>query len=175
MRKERPTDKYTRTNKPGPVPREVATELLCTQTVMTGKERRALSRARERVIEIPRFDHLGVEHRLDYRLQQRNWGQLCKWLKRAQARRNDAQCKFVIVQRRQEKLGKKTGQPSDSDIQELLKLQEVVAALNMKAKLLEIFIDAVESEIARRQKLWESVAKAGAPEFAKRLKEELTK
>lgn len=168
------TNKFKRTPAPSAVPREVATELLCTQTVMTNPERKKLRRARDLFVEIPKFEHLGVQHRLDYRLQQRNWGQLCKWLRRATARRRDAQDKFHVICRRREKLGSKTGQPLDSEIQELLVLQQAVMALNTKAQVLDIFIEAVESEIQRRQKLWESVAKAGAPEFAKRLKKALT-
>jgi len=176
MKKTRPTDQYKRTPANSTVNPQVALELLCQPGLrITNKERKKLMQARYQCIEIPKFSHLGVEHRLDYRLQQRNWQQLCKWLRRATNRRKDTQAKFVIVERRQKKLGSKTGQPNDAEIRELLALQEVVAALNMKAKLLDIFIDAVESEIERRQKLWQSVAKAGAPEFAKKLEEILTK
>jgi hypothetical protein len=156
------------------ITKEVATELLCTPGLrMTNKERKQFHRARWTLLNPEKFDPLGIEHRLDYRLCQRNWKQLCKWLKRATTRRRDAQAKFQIIQRRQEKLGKKTGQPSDSDIQELLVLQQATAALNAKARILDIFIDAVESEIGKRRKLWESVKTAGAPAFARTLKKAL--
>jgi hypothetical protein len=174
MKKVRTTDSLKRTSPASPIPPQVATELLCTQTAMSNKERKSLSRARDLFVELEKFSPLGVQHRLDYRLQQRNWQQLCKWNKRATARRQDAQAKFQMVQKRQQKLGSKTGQPNDSDIRELLMLQQAVAVLDAKARVLDIFLEAVESEIARRQRLWESVKIAGAPEFAKQLKAALT-
>lgn len=154
--------------------KEVATELLCSPGLrMTNKERKQCNRARWTELNPKKFDALGIQHRLDYRLCQRNWNQLCKWLKRATVRRRDAQAKFQIVQRRQEKLGSKTGQPADADIQELLVLQQATAALNAKARVLDIFIEAVESEIDKRCRLWESVKTAGAPKFAKQLRRAL--
>jgi hypothetical protein len=156
--------------------KEVATELLCTPGLaMSNKERKKFQRARWTILNPEKFDSLGIEHRLEYRLCQKNWRQLCKWLRRAQGRRQDAQAKFQILQRRQKKLGEKVGPPSDSDIQEILLLQQAVAALNAKSTVLDIFTDAVETEIKRRQKLWESVKVAGAPEFAKQLKKALTR
>lgn len=156
------------------VNRDVATELLCTPGIrMTNRERKNLKLARETDVTPKRFDALGIEHRLEYRLGQRNWGQLCKWHKRATARRKDIQAKVQTVVRRQAKLGAKTGPPADAEIQELLALNQLFAALNARGSVIETFLNGVEEEIALRQKLWESVAKAGAPEFAKLLKKSM--
>lgn len=154
--------------------KSVATELLCTPGLrMTNKERKALARQREKDVTPTRFDPLGVEHRLEYRLGQRGWKQLCRWLRRATARRKDAQAKFQMAERKVAKLGAKTGQPIDSDIELMLFLNRAKAQLNSKVALLDIFIDAVSDEIGRRQRLWESVARAGATQFARQLKRQL--
>lgn len=156
--------------------KQIATEILCKPGVrMTNKERKTLLRARDKDVTPAKFEALGMEHRLEYRLGQRNWGQLCRWHRRASARRKDTQAKFQILTRRQAKLGAKTGQPNDSEIGELLALQQGLHMLNGKAVVLDLFLGAVEDEIRRRQKLWQSVGKAGAPEFAAKLEGVLTK
>lgn len=155
---------------------QVATELLCRPGVrMTNKERKQLNRARWKELNPKKFDPLGIGHRLEYRLGQRSWQQLCKWQKRANARRKQVQCTYIILQRRQTKLGAKTGQPSDAEITELLALNQGLAALDAKARVLDTFLEGLEEEVLRRKKLWESVATAGAQQFAKQLRSALTK
>jgi hypothetical protein len=124
---------------------------------MTNKERKSLMRARWTETNPVKFARLGVAHRLEYRLGQKNWGQLCKWLRRVTERRKDLQAKFVIAGRRLEKLGAKTGPPNDKDIREMLLLQQVQAAANIRAKVLDTFLEAVEEEIERRKKAWAAV------------------
>lgn len=170
---------------------EVATELLCRSVPMSGKERRELFRARFKPLFVADKDGketrllkdesirvkylpLGVSHRLEYRLGQRSWQQLLKWRKRGLSRRGLANDRRSQLSKQRTKLGEKTGKPSDRDIQDILLLGQALAAIEAKIQVLDIFLDALGDEMLRRQKLWESVAKAGAVKFARELKKKIT-
>lgn len=156
------------------MPVQVATEMLCAPRArMTSRERKQCERARERIFEST-LSGQTPEARLAFRVSSRPIESLAKWIRRAARRRKDVQAKYGILCRRRDKLNAKTGEPAQAEILELLGIGRALAALEIRAKLLEMVLDAAQEEVKRRERLVESLRFA-APGFAAALEKKLEK
>ncbi len=135
------------------MPRQVALELLCRApgVRVTNRERKTFMRALEihHVSTRKPRDERGQEI-LANRCQTRSISHLIKRHRRCVARRALVQAAYVIAKRRVEKLEKREGKPVEKEILAILFLQRQIAALEVKAKEIEIAWDIVTAELDRR-------------------------
>lgn len=145
------------------MPRQVAIELLCRPGVrMTMRERKTFMQALEahHTSTRPARDDRRSDI-LAKRCRGRTWLHLIKRDRRCKDRRKLIQDAHVIATRQLAKLEKREGKPDQKEMLAILFLQRQVAALEVKAKEIELAWDVVTDEINRRKKLC-STANTGA-------------
>jgi hypothetical protein len=120
------------------IPKQVATDLLCTQERMTGPTRKQYLDARNllfcsALIPKPR------EVKLTVRFMQAGINQLSKWIRRNDKKRRGIQRRYENAQRL----------PEETQLQQLLK-NRTVAMLDLAAARLDQEIDLIQIEVDRR-------------------------
>lgn len=146
------------------MPASVATELLCTARC-TNAQRRTYMDARSKVFASTQQPKPPAQQ-MSERLQQVTWAQLCKWLKRMRARRDDAQRMLTRFTCFLDKFGPVKGDYLAESKKRLL--QRAITVQNLRGTAFEQAIEALETEVERRQRFWASLRKI-APSIAAKI------
>lgn len=137
------------------IPTQVATELLCRGgAMMANKDRKLYMRARETHYESSRQPKENRRQQiLANRLRSRPWSFLVSRNRRCINIRGEVQHAYIIGQRHLDKLKAKTGKPDPREVLAILMLERQMAALEVRAKELDMAWECLSDEIERRQKL----------------------
>lgn len=157
------------------MPKEVATEMLCRPGVrLTNRERKMYQRARCTVYKST-LEKFSLADRVAIRLQGVTWEQLNRWLLRHQAREKIVQTAYSKTQEAAEKLAAETVTEENKVIlaAKRVVLQRILAGLQMRGSTHQLIIDALETEIDRRQKFIEHLQAIKQKELADKIAAEL--
>lgn len=137
------------------IPTQVATEMLCRGgAMMANKDRKLYMRARENHYESTRQPKGNRRQEiLAKRLRQRPWTFLVSRNRRCINVRAEVQQAYVIGNRHLTKLKEKTGKPDPREVLAILMLERQLAALEVKAKELDMAWECITDEMERREKL----------------------
>lgn len=141
------------------MPAQVATEMLCRGgAMMTNKDRKLYMRARENHYESTRQPKENRRQQiLANRLRSRPWSFLVSRNRRCINIRGEVQHAYVVGNRHLAKLKEKTGKPDPREVMAILLLERQMAALEVKAKELDMAWECLTDEMERRQKNMKAV------------------
>lgn len=133
------------------MPREVATEMLCSpKAKMTNRERKECRRARELRFESTRTVK-PITTKMAHRFSAASFAQLGRWNRRATKRRHDAQCLYQHLGRQIEKLQGVAETPITKAAKGMADFQR--SRLDLVAAQHELVADLTANEINRRNAL----------------------
>lgn len=147
------------------MPREVATELLCSPKVKSSnRERKVWNEARATMFASTRISS-PEQQKVATRLQSRSWQQLNTLLRRVTERRATTQRHFLFLKKQAEKL-------TEKDKPLLVLLERQMASLDLHAAGLDSLREAVDEEVERRALFCEHL-RTLSPSVAKKLRRSL--
>lgn len=157
------------------MPKEVATEMLCRPGIrMSNRERKQYQRARVTVYKST-LEKFSLADRVAIRLKGCTWEQLNRWLLRHTTRERLVQQAYSKANEAAEKLAAETVTEENKVIlaAKRVVLQRIMAGLQMRGSTHQLIIDAIETEIERRQKFIAHLQAIKQREIAAKIEAEL--